>query len=430
MQDEFTEAMAAIDTAARKSVASEQAAKILSQARVDLVMGRDAKAVFFATVAMRMRLEESEAIDTAATDGRRIVYNPTFIAGLNRKQAVGLLAHEVLHVTNVHHARMGDRELKTWNVACDLAINPLLKECGIDLPDCGIFPGEGAYAELPAGESAEAYYAALQNAREKQRQDGGDAQDDSGDGDAPTSGQDDPQDDKGDADPGRCGGVMKPGKGSEAECRQAEAEAKEMAAAAEQAVHSSGRGDLPGGLGHAVRELLEPKADWRAILREFVAKSARNDYSWTRPNRRFIHAGLYLPGLHSEELGEVVVALDTSGSIGAELLQQFCSEVQGILEAYDCTLTILYHHSDVYKVQQWRTTDGPLVLEQTESGGTSHVPVFGHIEDHQIDVACIVCLTDLESTFPVRASLAPTLWVKVGTGGSLPPFGRVVDLVE
>src|SRR4029077_10579969 len=106
---------------------------------------------------------------------------------------------------------------------------------------------------------------------------------------------------------------------------------------------AAGRGPLPAGLGRAVKGVLHPPADWRAVLREFVSASAKNDYSWVRPNRRFAAQGLYLPGLHSEELGDVVLAVDTSGSIDEKMLGVFAREVSAILSAYDCTATVLYH---------------------------------------------------------------------------------------
>ena len=80
-----------------------------------------------------------------------------------------------------------------------------------------------------------------------------------------------------------------------------------------------------------------------------------------RPNRRLLQQGLYLPGLHSEELGDVVVAVDTFGSVGERELAVFAREVQGVVDAFDCTVTVLYHDTSVCGKQRWRSTDGPLV---------------------------------------------------------------------
>jgi predicted metal-dependent peptidase len=163
-------------------------------------------------------------------------------------------------------------------------------------------------------------------------------------------------------------------------------------------------------------------------LREFVAGHARNDYSWVRPNRRFIARGLYLPGLHSEELGDVVLAVDTSGSIGERLLGAFAAEANAVLAAYDCAVTVLYHDTDVQKVQHWHSADGPLILDPVGGGGTSHACVFDWIDRAGLAPACVVCLTDLETEFPATAPAAPVLWAVAGPVGAHPPFGRVVSL--
>ena len=120
--------------------------------------------------------------------------------------------------------------------------------------------------------------------------------------------------------------------------------------------------------------------------------------------------------------------MDTSGSISDERLQEQLSELQGILEAYDCSLTVIYHHTHPYRVQQWRSTDGPLALEPTESGGTSHIPAFELIEREGLDAACIVCFTDMESEFPSKDPGIPTLWCDTGKSNVKAPFGRLVKI--
>ena len=197
-------------------------------------------------------------------------------------------------------------------------------------------------------------------------------------------------------------------------------------AQAEQAAR--GRGELPAGLNRTVDRVLRPPQDWREVLREFVASHARNDYSWVRPNRRFLWQGLYLPGLHSEELGDVVIAVDTSGSVGERELGVFAAEVNGILAAFDCAVTVLYHDTEVQKVQTWRSGDGELVLDPVGGGGTSHRCVFDWLDRSDLSPSCVVCLTDLETRFPDRFPAPPVLWAVVGACLSRPPFGRRVSV--
>jgi predicted metal-dependent peptidase len=397
-------AFAALEEVAARQAAEEQAGRALAGARARLILGRDAKSVFFATLVLRLTAEPGWDLDTLATDGRRLRYHPPFVNALGPDELVGVLAHEVMHNALAHPMRQGAREFRLWNVACDLAINPLLLQAGIRLPDSRLMPGEGSYTQLAPGKSAEEYYAALSAAP------------------APGSGNDG---DPGDRDPGGCGGVEAPAR-TPAESSQTEAEWRVAVAQAERA--AGGRGTFPDGLSRSVTGVLRPPADWRTVLREFVAATARNDSSWARPNRRFIAQGLYLPGLHSEELGPVVIAVDTSGSISETLLGTFAAEVNAVLAAYECSVTVLYHDTEVQKVQTWTSADGPLVLAPVGGGGTSHACVFDWLIASGADPACLLGLTDLETEFPAHAPAVPVLWAVPGPVPPAPPFGRVVSL--
>jgi predicted metal-dependent peptidase len=412
-QDPF----AALEQAAARQAAQEKALQALAQARCKLVLGKDARSVFFATLALRLRADVDWGIDTLATDGRTLALNPQFVGSLPPDELVGVVAHEVMHGALAHHARRGPRDPRRWNIACDLAVNPLLIDAGFSLPASRLVPGEGQFQDLPAGKSAEEYYPLLPQPASGQRPDP------PGHG----SGPDAPSDEPG-QDPGGCGAVKDPGKGSPADVRQAEAESAVAVAQAHQAAR--GRGALPAGLARLIEKVLAPKVDWREVLRQFVSSHARNDFSWSAPNRRFIHQGLYLPGLRSEELGDVVLAVDTSGSIGPQELERFAAEAQGILEAFDCTLTVLYHDSDIQKVQHWRSGEGPLTLQPVGGGGTSHVCVFDWLSDQRLEPTCVVCLTDLYTEFPDGVPAAAVLWAVVGGNDSRPPFGLHVAVAD
>jgi predicted metal-dependent peptidase len=391
----------ALERAAHRQDAEEKAQRQLATARCRLVLGRDAKAAFFAALALPLEAVVDWNMEKMATDGKHLVYNPDFLNKLSVDEAVGVVAHAVMHNALKHPMRLGHRDLKKWNLACDGSVNPILEEAGYKLPASRVMPGEGPLAKATKGMSAEEIYALLD--------------DDQGD-----------QGDQGERDdPGGCVGVQAPGDGSPAACQQAAAE-QEVAVAQAHNVAKQ-RGKLPGGIEWLVQEVLAPKVDWREVLREFVSRFSKNDYSWSPPNRRFVHLGLYLPGLRSEELGDVVAAIDTSGSIGEKELVLFGSELQGVLEAYDCSLTILYHDSAIQHVQQWKSTDGPLVLEAKGGGGTSHIPVFDWIEEHGEPPACLVCLTDMYSEFPDAGPDYPVLFAST-TEGKTAPFGQLVEI--
>jgi predicted metal-dependent peptidase len=156
--------------------------------------------------------------------------------------------------------------------------------------------------------------------------------------------------------------------------------------------------------------------------------AARNDYAWSRPNRRYLSQGLYLPGLHSDELGDIIIAVDTSGSVSSRELGLFAAEIDALLGAIDCTATVVYHDIRVQKVETWTPADGPLVLAPTGGGGTDHACVFEWLDSSDRTPSCVVCLTDLETQFPTRPPAVPVLWAKVGDAAVDPPFGRVVPI--
>ena len=388
-EDPFAE----LELAAQQQAAEERARDAVGRARVKLVLNRDAKSVFFASLALRLQPVVNWECETAATNGRQLIYSPEFINHLAPEQLTGLLAHEVMHCAMGHHSRRNDRDAKRWNVACDLAINPLLKDAGFQLPKGGLFPGQAPYADLPSGLSAEDYYSRL------------------------------PQDEEQSDDPGQCGGVRDAG--DQADQQTSGAEWQVAVAQASQAAKE--RGELPGGLGRLVRDIVEPEVDWQDILREFLSRSltARDDYSWTVPNRRFIANGLYLPSLRSASLGHVVIAIDTSGSIDESQLASFAGELNGILDCSPCQASIVYCDHKVQRVDEWEPSDGPLTLDPIGGGGTSHVPVWDWLKQADIDTACVVALTDGATRFGDDPGV-PVLWAL--TGDASPPFGRVLQI--
>jgi predicted metal-dependent peptidase len=124
----------------------------------------------------------------------------------------------------------------------------------------------------------------------------------------------------------------------------------------------------------------------------------------------------------------VVLAIDTSGSVGAKELGVFASEANAVLEAFDCSVTVLYHDTEVQKVSTWKSSDGPLTLDPVGGGGTSHLCVFDWLIASGLDAACVVCLTDLDTTFPATMPTTPTLWAVVGSSRTEPPFGTRVAI--
>lgn len=409
---------ASLEEAAHRQDAQEKAATVISAARSRLVLSKDACSAFFAALALRLEALPAWDVPTLATDGDRLLFNPEYALSLSEREVVGVVAHEVMHCALGHHARRGLREPMRWNIACDLAVNPVLLGAGFALPQGRMLPGEGEFVGWPMGLSAEDYYARLPDSAGQSWEESseGESTDNSGDnaGSGASCGD----------DPGGCGSVRDAGDGSPAVPQSSEARWQVAVAQAARMAEERGKGDLPGGLARAVEEILRPTVPWQEVLREFLTRTARNDYCWKRPNRRFVGRRLYLPSLAGDSLGEVVVAVDTSGSIGQAELDRFAAEVQGILDAYDVHLTILYHDTAITQMEEWSPTDGSVKLRPLGGGGTSHRCVFKWLDERGFDPSCVVCLTDLYTTFPQMWPPYPVLWAVIGDCSSEPPFGQ------
>jgi predicted metal-dependent peptidase len=353
---------------------------------------------------MKLVPTDDPHIRTAGTDGLHIYYNYEWFENkLTLDQIVFVLAHEVMHISNLHHLRQGARDAKKWNVAGDYAINQLLKDCNIFelLPDALI---DDQYKDL----ASEQIYDRLPE---------------------PPEGWGDGQ------DPGGCGGFMAPqGKDgkplSEAERNRMAAETKIAVQQAAEAAKMQGK--LPGELARWVGEMANPVMDWREILRVFIDKTAKNNYDWSRPNRRFVGKGIYLPSLRSDELKPIVVAVDTSGSIGNHELQQFSAELNDILQSYPCEVQILYCDTRIAHEEKFTSDQYPVEMKAHGGGGTDFRPPFEWVADNMQSMACLIYLTDMYcNSFPEHPDY-PVLWVSTSSpgNGSEPPFGELAHLVE
>lgn len=418
------------------------AMQAITTARTTLVLSTQnaAKAAFFSTLALRMKPTVNWSIPTMATDGRDLYFNPEFTLSLKPAEVIGTVLHEVMHVVMQHLSRRGSRDKKIFNQAADLAANSIVDEAGFVLPKFALMPGRDEFKDFPKGLSTEEYYDRLFKEQEQsgggsqsQPQSGGQQSGQSsgnqpGQSPGQSSGQQPEGDQESDGqgqdehDPSDIGQFIEAKDPAEA----SELEAEWQVAVAQAAQIAKGRGDLPAGLQRLVGQVTHPTLDWRALLRQFVSTVARNDYTWQRLNKRMLAHGYAFPGLRSEELGTIVVAIDTSGSIGQKELDLFAGEFEAALGAYQCSAKILYHDTVVAHVDEWQTSDGPIKLNPHGGGGTSHHCVFNWIEEQGITPACVIALTDLDTRFPDIVPDYPVLWAVTGNPNPQAPFGEMV----
>ncbi len=365
----------------------------ITKARAGLVLDQP----FFGALALRLKLKEDDSCGTAWTDGVSLGYNPGFIDTMSLDDCKAILAHEVMHCAAAHHARRNSRDHKKWNVAGDYAINGILENAGFHLPAGALL--DQNYNDM----SADAIYSSL---------------------------PDSPDDGSGD-DPGGMGEIRDtPGKGGgkSSQTEQDQAAQDWKVATNQAAQQAKNAGNLPAGLDRFVDELINPKVEWPELLRQFIDQAAKNDYAWTPPNRRFIHLGMFLPSLRSEELGNLIVAIDTSCSVTEEELKQFAGEISGILESFQVNIDVLYCDTDIAGHEHFTSQDLPISLHPKGGGGTRFTPVFDWIEESGKLPTCLVYLTDMECyDYPENAPEYPVLWIDTGGHGGA-PFGEIIEL--
>lgn len=367
------------------------AADNIKKAKVKLIL----ESPFFATLALKFNYIEDpvKSQGTAGVDNKNIYYDPTFINSLTMDEVTGLLAHEVFHPMMGHSTRRQGRHPKRWNYACDYSFNLILKDGGFKLPQGGCMDEQ--YRNM----SAEEIYKILPE---------------------PPGGWD--------SVPYLAGVVLDANAHTQGEIEEIEAEMKQALMQAVMAAKAQGK--IPAGMERLVQEILKPKVNWREQLQRFLTQIANSDYSWAKPNRRYIHSGIYLPSLESIETGEIVLLVDTSGSIDNKLLSKFAGEMQGISNAFKIGFKIVYVDADVCGVQEFEA-DEDLVLDAKGGGGTDFKPGFEWIDDQGIEPACVVYFTDgYCSDFP-KAPEYPTLWAVYGSIQKFePPFGEVLMVEE
>jgi predicted metal-dependent peptidase len=386
---------------------------------------------FWGMLALQLKLIEDSSgdVETASTDGQVMLFNPEFIQSLTMPELIGTEAHEVMHCAMGDIWRLDERDPQLWNAACDLVNNLILVDAGFTLPQGALV------SDAYRGMSKEEVYRILEQKAGGQSgsQPGkgqGQGKGKPGNGKGQGKGQGKPKG-KGKGqkpakgpkhpDPGKCGTMHKPK--DQAKSKETQTQWKIATAAAAQRT----QGELPGGLRRMINdEVLDPPLPWHVLLRDFVCRTARNDYNWTRPNRRYISRGFILPSLISDELPLTVVAIDSSAST-EQFQARFGAEASAVLGSFQTRIIRIYCDAQIQDVKEYGPEDLPLEIEAKGYGGTNFIPVFDYIEKEGIIPACLIYLTDLRGRFPQKEPDYPVMWVNVESGTKA-PWGEVVEM--
>lgn len=395
----------------------------LQKAKVTLM--RDPRFALLQGILMVGRTKITDGLPTAMTNGRDEFYGREFVKTLKDAELNFVVAHEAGHKMYRHLTtwkRLYVENPKLANAACDYVLNLMLKDLDptertISMPR---YPkghkkaGEimGLIDERFRGMSAKQVYDIL-----KQEQQDGDGGGESGDG----------------FDEHDWDGAQE----------MTDQEKKELERDIDQAIRQGMMaqakiaGKNAGNIDRSLQELLEPKINWREVLREFVKSTcrAKDASSWRRVNRRFLSTGMYMPSLIGERVGHLVVAIDTSGSVGQEELSDFLSEVKGIAEEVNPQqVDLIYWDHTVAAHEEYSEADVSNIVSSTKprgGGGTSPSCVSDYLKEKNIEPECIIMLTDgYVGNDWGNEWTAPLMWVIVGGNDSVAPNGKTIHIKD
>jgi predicted metal-dependent peptidase len=388
----------------------------LTTARVGLLL----KAPFFGNMATRMRLiDASEWCPTAATNGRDFYYNKKFIEKLSVKKLEFLFGHEICHAVFDHFGRVGSRDRQLSNIAQDYAVNQILvdERIGEKITEVKI-----CYDPKYRGMAWEEIYDLLYEQAEKismpdlLKQLGDLLDEHIKEGDGQGDGQGD----------GNKEGKGRPGMSKE-DAQKIKDEIKE---AMIQSAAAAGAGKTPAGIQRMIKDMTEPKINWRDLVRQEIQSIVRNDYSFTRPNRKSMHSGAILPGMKEATTIDVGISIDMSGSIGMEDATVFLSEVKGIMDQYEdfkvnlwCFDTAIYNHKEI----SHDNSEDLLDYEPEGGGGTDFEVNWEFMKEQGIQPKKFIMFTD---GYPCGGwgdeDYCDTIFIVKGNTEAESPFGQTV----
>lgn len=396
----------------------------IKQARVKLLWGQP----FFGTLIMHLPLVDATDAGwcpTAAVDGRNIYYNREFFKKLSVDEIQFVLCHEVLHVAYDHFGRRSHRDPSWWNMANDYVINATLIKEGIGKMPTERVPVEetdaqgaktktqrvGLYDERytkPVIWTSEAVYDDLEK-RKVTKELTLDVHLEMGKDGA---------------------GQKNKNKGIPIEISEEDLKKirEEMKGKVLQAANAAA-GKIPLGIRRMIDDLVEPKVNWRDLLKQSIQSQITDDFTWMRPNRKHMYSGIFLPTLDKDETVDLEIAIDMSGSITDAMGKDFISEVYGIMNMYnDFKIGVLTFDTQVYNHRTFtkENMDEMLSYKLGGGGGTDFGCFWNHWREQRIEPKMALVFTD---GFPFGdwgpSNYCDTLWV-ITEGAKTrvkPPFG-------
>lgn len=364
--------------------------KALSQTKVQVMMSP--KTSFISNVMLALKVEESGAIPTAATEGTKLMFNPEFFLGLSPKERVFLLLHETWHVIQEDPLRMKKAKYpKVMNFAQDYYINQRLVDEGFTMIQGGL------YDKKYAGMTVVAIYDDLvKHGSEQEEQN-------------PLAGD------------------VQEAEGTPEEQKEAQTKVQEIISkAVMQAEISNQAGTIPEDIMRRVEDIRNPKLSWHQILEHYMQERVFDEYSWARRNRRI--SSIYLPSLWNEGMGEIRCYVDCSGSISQKELALEVKEMLYIKEISNPSKMVLHAFSHVLGKEQAFDRDEDIKFDADVSGGTSLSSVWRDIQNNPETEVTVIFTDGYVDVPPIDDLTCDVVFVIVNNKSWTHPDATVIHM--
>jgi predicted metal-dependent peptidase len=356
--------------------------KLTAEQRIEKVhvkLMRHKNFCLFSGLFMVGKVTVDEETPTAKTNGVNVIYGRAFVDSLNDKQLAFLILHENMHKAYRHLVvwdKLWKKNAQLANASCDYVINLQIRDYDpqghdVEMPTDANGEVLGLIDEKYRGMDAHQVFLLLEKEQEQQ-------------GGSGSGGQGMDEHDWENAQEGTP--------------EEQEQVAKEIEGALRQGAILAGK--MGGNVSRDITELLTPKVDWKDALRDFVKTSTqgKDQTTWRRLHKRYIGMDIIMPSTYDEKVGSIVVAIDTSGSIGSAELAQFLGEVKSICdEVSPEKIDLLYWDTNVAGHETYMGNELATLTETTQAkggGGTSPECVPFYMKENRLEPECVIMLTD------------------------------------
>ena len=363
-----------------------QLKQILDKAKINLISRSNS--VFISTILFSLKFKWNSDIPSARTNGICLEINPDWFSDMTAPQRVGLLAHEAYHVALLHPVRGLGKDRVRFNKAADHVINLILLDNGFKLPEGGM------HDDQYKGMSTEEVYELL-----------------------PVT----PPDEAYDMDI-----VLGDSMGSKISNEELIHRLNDVVSKAviQSKVMGESAGSLPNEIAILHEEYVNPKLPWNVILQNHIDGYAKNDYSYTKPNKRYM-PDFYLPSLYAEGMENLVFAIDASYSVSDSEFNIYIAEIEQAMESTNArTTTIVDFDTQIKTIHTLEEGDSPRDLEFKGRGGTDIEPVLDHFLENPPNL--LIIFTDGHFT-PYQSPVPfPVIWVIFNNSYFDSPFGTII----